>query len=158
KRDRTDDTSSLGKDDKMKRKRKNVVTVSMREVSLKRRLRRHLKDLGFERDQDGALVPPGTGKDVVRTIHSPQRDERLRINQTFLSERLPKLLKHFASGEDVDPEKITPVLQLISSDSWEGDLFRLAALTWSVPVSNGFGRRLRFLVWDEHNGKLIGII
>jgi hypothetical protein len=25
-------------------------------------------------------------------------------------------------------------------------------------VSNGFGRRLRFLVWDNHNGKLIGII
>jgi Domain of unknown function (DUF4338) len=27
-----------------------------------------------------------------------------------------------------------------------------------VPVSNGFGRRLRYLVWDNHNGKLIGII
>ena len=25
-------------------------------------------------------------------------------------------------------------------------------------LSNGFGRRLRFLVWDNHNGKLIGII
>lgn len=27
-----------------------------------------------------------------------------------------------------------------------------------MPVSNGFGRRLRYLVWDEYNGKLIGII
>jgi hypothetical protein len=27
-----------------------------------------------------------------------------------------------------------------------------------VPVSNGFGRRLRYLVWDEHNDKLIGLI
>jgi hypothetical protein len=27
-----------------------------------------------------------------------------------------------------------------------------------VPVSNGFGRRLRYLVWDNHNNKLIGII
>lgn len=56
------------------------------------------------------------------------------------------------------PASITPKLQLVESDTWEGDLFRLASLTWSVPVSNGFGRRLRFLVWDEHNGKLIGII
>jgi len=24
-------------------------------------------------------------------------------------------------------------------------------------VSNGFGRRLRYLVWDDHNGKLIGL-
>ena len=37
-------------------------------------------------------------------------------------------------------------------------MFRLASLTWSVPVSNGFGRRLRYLVWDGHNDKLIGII
>jgi hypothetical protein len=31
-------------------------------------------------------------------------------------------------------------------------------LTWSVPVSNGFGRRLRYLVWDKQNEKLLGII
>ena len=31
-------------------------------------------------------------------------------------------------------------------------------MTWSVPVSNGFGRRLRYLVWDKNNGKLIGLI
>ena len=27
-----------------------------------------------------------------------------------------------------------------------------------VPVSQGFGRRLRYLVWDEQNEKLIGLI
>jgi hypothetical protein len=37
-------------------------------------------------------------------------------------------------------------------------LFRYAALHWSIPVSSGYGRRLRFLVVDEFNGKLIGII
>ena len=95
---------------------------------------------------------------MVRTIHGAQRNDRLAVSQTFLASRLPKLTKYFASGEDVDPAGISPKLQLISSDTWEGDLFRLASLTWSVPVSNGFGRRLRFLVWDEHNGKLIGII
>jgi hypothetical protein len=137
---------------------KNVITVSTREASLKRRFRRHLKSLGFHKAQDGTLLPPGTGKDIVRTIHSSQRNDRLRASQKFLSDSLPKLLKHFASGDDVHPAKISPALQLISSGTWEGDLFRLASLTWSVPVSNGFGRRLRFLVWDEQNGKLIGII
>lgn len=142
----------------MARKGKNVVTVSTREASLKRRIRRHLKSLGFQKAQDGTLVPPGAGKDVVRTIHSAQRNDRLTASQKFLTDRLPKLLKYFASGDEVDPTQITPVLQPIESDTWEGDLFRLASLTWSVPVSNGFGRRLRFLVRDEHNGKLIGII
>ncbi len=136
----------------------NVVTVATREASLKRRFRKHLRSLGFQKAADGTLLPPGTGKDVVRSIHSAQRTDRLAVSQRFLAERSPKLLKHFASGGDVDPGNIRPKLQLVESNSWEGDLFRFASLTWSVPVSNGFGRRMRFLVWDEYNGKLIGII
>jgi hypothetical protein len=137
---------------------KAVITVSMREATLKKRLRSHLKSLGFTKTDDGMLMPPGSGKDIIRTIHGVQRDDRLAASQKFISERFSKLIKHFASGQDIDPTRISPVLQLISSGTWEGDLFRLASLTWSVPVSNGFGRRLRYLVWDNHNGKLIGII
>ena len=36
-------------------------------------------------------------------------------------------------------------------------VFRYASLHWSVPVSQGYGRRTRFLVIDEQNEKLIGI-
>lgn len=137
---------------------KNVITVSTRKAALKRRLRRHLQSLGFHKTDEGSLAPPGSGKDAIRTIHSLQRADRLALSQRFLDARLPKLLHHFASGDEVDVGKISPALQLIASDTWEGDLFRLASLTWSVPVSNGFGRRMRYLVWDQHNGKLIGII
>jgi hypothetical protein len=120
-------------------------------------LRRHLTSLGFQ-NKEGVLVPPGTSKEVIRTVHGVERDDRLATNRQFISDQLPKLLKHFASGNDIEPAKISPVLQRISAGTWEGDLFRLASLIWSVPVSNGFGRRLRYLVWDEHNEKLIGII
>lgn len=142
----------------MRKSGNTLITVSTREATLKRRFRRHLKSLGFNKAEDGSLLPPGTGKDVIRTIHNAQRNERLTVSSKFIGDRFSKLIGHFASGDEVDPAKISPVLQLISSDTWEGDLFRLASLTWSVPVSNGFGRRLRFLVWDQHNGKLIGII
>src|ERR1017187_8485702 len=142
----------------MGKKRKAVITVPMREATLKKRLRSHLRSLGFTKSDDGVLTPPGSGKEVIRTIHGVQRDDRLAVSQRFISERFSQLIKYFASWPDIDPTRISPVLQLISSDTWEGDLFRLASLTWSVPVSNGFGRRLRFLVWDNHNGKLIGII
>jgi hypothetical protein len=91
-------------------------------------------------------------------MHNSQRDDRLAVSREFIAERFPKLIKYFASGHDIDAARISPVLQQVSSGTWEGDLFRLASLTWSVPVSNGFGRRLRYLVWDKHNGKLIGII
>lgn len=136
----------------------NVVCISTREASLKRRLRRHLTSLGFRKTKDGVLEPPGTEKNVVRAVHSVQRADGLEVNRRFIGERLPSLLKHFASGEDIHADRIKPVLQKISSGTWESDLFRLASLTWSVPVSNGFGRRLRYLVWDDHNGKLIGLL
>ncbi len=139
-------------------KKATVVRVSTREAGLKRRLRRHLTSLGFERTDDGDLAPPGTGKEAIRTVHGAQREDRLAANKQFLSDQFPKLAKHFASGSEVDPQKISPALERIETGTWQGDLFRLAALTWSVPVSNGFGRRLRYLVWDENNDKLMGII
>ena len=104
------------------------------------------------------LAPLGNDKDVIRTVHGLQRDDRLAANRQFISDKLPKLLKHFASGADVAPPRISPVLERIDTATWQGDLFRLASLTWSVPVSNGFGRRLRYLVWDKQNEKLLGII
>ena len=85
-----------------------VVRISTREANLKRRLRRHLTSLGFKKTKEGVLAPPGTGKEVVRTLHSLQRDDRLAANRQFISDQLPKLLKHFASGTDIDPACISP--------------------------------------------------
>jgi hypothetical protein len=142
----------------MGKKRKAIIVVSTRVATLKKRLRSHLKSLGFHKAADGTFTAPGASKDVIRTIHSVQRDDRLAVNRDFISGHFSNLIKYFASGKDIDVARISPVLQRISSDTWETELFRLAALTWSVPVSNGFGRRLRYLVWDNHNGKLMGII
>lgn len=142
----------------MAKKSKSVVIALSAQATLKRRLRRHLTELGFTKGESGRLQPPGTGKDAVRTLHAAQRRERLDANARFISEQSSGLLKHFASGSDIEPAKISPVLQQIDGGTWESDLFRLASLTWSVPVSAGFGRRIRYLVWDDHNGKLIGII
>src|SRR5260370_14699551 len=143
----------------MKRKRrKRIIRISLRQANLKRRLRRHLAALGFHRTQDGTLEAAGSGKDVIRALHNAQRNGRLKANRKFIAERLPDLIGHFASGSEIDPARISPVLERISSESWESDLFRLASLTWAIPVSNGFGRRLRYLIWDEHNDRLMGLI
>lgn len=128
------------------------------EARIRRALRRHLKELGFTKTQDGSLLPPSEGKDTLRRMHSAQRAERLTAEARFIAEQWPQLRCHFASGADVEPSAITPELELVQSDTWQSNLFRLAALTWSVPVSQGYGRRMRFLVWDRHNDKLIGLI
>lgn len=142
-----------------KKKGAKVVAIAARQANLKRRIRRHLLSLGFQRSKDdGHLVVSGTGKDVIRALHLSQRNDRLRANREFIADQLPLLSKHFASGTDVDPLRISPELELVSSGTWQSNLFRLASLTWAVPVSNGFGRRLRYLVWDRQNKKLIGLI
>lgn len=135
-----------------------IIGVNPREANLKRKVREHLHSLGFTKSEEGALLPPGNTKDAIRSLHHAQREERLSANEKFVSRTGGKLMRFFASGKEVDPEKISPILERVSSETQQGDLFRLAALSWSVPVSNGFGRRLRYLVWDESNGKLMGLI
>lgn len=127
------------------------------EAQIKRDLRRHLKTLGFQKDQHGLLQPPETTKECFRALHHAQRNERLTREAGFIARYWPKLQHYFANGHEVKPDRISPRLEMIQADTWQSELFRLASLTWAVPVSKGYGRRMRFLVWDDFNGKLIGI-
>jgi len=142
--------------DERKRKPQNVPLFSM-EAKIKRSLRNHLKSLGFIRDDKGQLCPPDFSKDSFRNLHRKQRKEKNNNHKVHIQAWWPKLKSYFANGNDVIPCKICPRLELVESDTWQSDLFRLASLTWSVPVSQGYGRRMRFLVWDDSNDKLIGI-
>lgn len=128
------------------------------EAALKRALRAHLRNLGFSKDEHGELVLPGVSKDIIRKMHRGQRRERLAAAQPFLARALPRALPYFADGTEIDPRKIALRLRLVKSGTAESDLFRVATLTWSVPVSPGFGRRLRYLVWDEGHDRLAGVI
>jgi hypothetical protein len=134
-----------------------LLELNMREAQLKRRLRRHLSSLGYTRSQNGNLFLQDVGKETIRQLHAPQRAAILKSQREFISAKLPGLQQYFASGNQVDPANIRVRIERVESGTWQGDLFRLATLTWSVPVSNGFGRRLRYLVWDDSNEKLIGI-
>ena len=139
-------------------KKSVVVSAFSDEAKLKRRVRAHLRKLGFVNAGGGSLKPPSTSKETIRTLHYEQRKAILREQREFIRSAVPKLGKHFANGAEIDPAKVAPRIELISAGTWQSDLFRLASLSWSVPVSAGFGRRLRYLVWDDHNGKLIGIM
>lgn len=138
---------------------KGAVLKQVREAaSLKRALRRHFRRLGFNKASDGRLIPPSDAKDTIRSLHAAQRIERLNSASAFLDQNLDSLLPHFADGSEIDPARIALRLRRVRSDTREADIFRLAALTWSVPVSVGFGRRMRYLVWDEFHDRLAGII
>ncbi len=136
----------------------NMIKISALDSHIKNRLRSHLRDLGYVKNRDGFLIPPGDSKEALRLLHRSQRIERLDKERPFIDSEWPILKSYFADGTEVSPSLIKPRLEQIQADTWQSKLFRLASLTWSVPVSQGFGRRLRFLVWDDNNNKLIGLI
>jgi hypothetical protein len=140
------------------RRQASVIPLLTVEARLKRSLRNHLHQLGFKRTEKGGLTPPDRSKDSFRQLHRAQLRERLNAERSFIAAQWPLLQNHFANGNEVDPSRVSPRLELIQADTWQSNLFRLAALTWSVPVSQGYGRRMRFLIWDDSNGKLLGLL
>ena len=137
---------------------KKVIPALAQGAQIKRKLHSHLRSLGFTRLDAGALDPHLSDKECYRAYHSAHREEKLQINRGFLKKALPKLGGYFAEGKDLVPADISPRIEVVLSGTWQSDLFRLATLTWSIPVSNGYGRRMRFLVWDDSCEKLMGII
>ena len=89
----------------------SIINIASREANIKRKFRRHLHALGFEKSDEGALQIQGTGKEIVRTLHRAQREERLRTNREFIAAKAEKLLGHFASGREIDATRISPILE-----------------------------------------------
>ncbi len=96
-------------------------------------------------------------KDQYRAAHLHQRFEKLEKNKDFLRKKIDKLSIYFANGSEVFPENIDVDVELVEGGKLSSEIFRLISLNWSIPVSEGYGRRLRFLVWDRSNNKVIGI-
>ena len=134
-----------------------VIALPGDEARLKRKVRAHFKRLGFLKAPDGTLLPPNLDKQSYRDMHAHQRDSRLDANRAWIADRAGQLIQHFASGADLDVARITPRIEVVRSGTWQSNLFRLSSYYWRIPISEGYGRRLRFLVWDDHHKKLIGL-
>ncbi len=63
----------------------------------------------------------------------------------------------FAKPEDINILKVSPCLQLVETEA-QRRIWAYAASFWSIPITTGYGRRIRFLVFDRQNDKLIGLV
>lgn len=115
-----------------------------------------LESLGFSFDKQGELVPPKSDKKAIKLLHKPAQEIKLREGQDWIKRKLPLYRHYFANGQDISPKLVSPILVQVT-ENWHSDIFRLACYYWSLPYSYGFGRRLRYLLLDESNNKLIGI-
>ena len=124
-------------------------------ADLKRWVFRELRQSGFRR-RNGLILPPDPSKENIRRLHLNHRKALLSRSEPFIREWEELLIKEFADGDEVRPGEINPQVVQVKDDA-DVALFRYASLLWSVPVSQGYGRRTRFLVRDRSNDKLIGI-
>lgn len=124
---------------------------------LRQKVYEELASLGFEL-QDGRLIlAEEHSKEAYKRLHEPAVQLELAKSQQWLKRKLPRYISYFATGLDIIPEKIRPIL-VEARERWHHDLFRIARLTWSLPYSQGFGRRLRFLILDEYSNTLMGVL
>jgi Domain of unknown function (DUF4338) len=126
-------------------------------TDLRDRVLRSLEHQGFRLEDDGRLAPASQGKAAIRALHATARHASIERARDGLRRHEDRLLGRFAAGADLDVQAIRPRLVEVAAGSEEELLFRYARLHWSIPVSAGYGRRLRFLIVDEANDKLIGL-
>lgn len=117
---------------------------------------RHIEHIGLY-SANGNGSGPISSKESIRAAHAYQRARYMEREARMLGRQWSSLMEHFAEGHEVDPGAIEPRLEVVESEKESGRLFRFATTLWSAPVSRGFGRRIRYLVRDRSNGKLIGI-
>ncbi len=127
-------------------------------AELRNRVLRSLRAQGFSVSRGEVALPNPADKAAIRRAHAAAVAHRVEQARAGLERHEPRLLKQIANGEEVDPTRLSPRLIEVLPNSEEELLFRYARLHWSIPVSAGYGRRVRFLVVDEFNNKLIGIL
>lgn len=124
---------------------------------LRGRVLSELAAAGFALSDGLITVPKVRSKEEIRGLHSAQRAKVLQRNRQVVLDWEDRIIANWiADGRDVDPAKIDPQVRMVTTKE-EAAVFRFATLQWSIPVSQGYGRRTRFLVTDRYNGRLIGV-
>lgn len=131
-----------------------------RRVELRGEVLRHLRSQGFKVSESGVLGAIETDKDKLRSLHLESVSALRERGRRALSRHEDRFVGRLALGVNVAPTQVRPrLVPVFDRRSEDGLLWRWAALHWSIPVSSGYGRRLRFLVVDDaHDGALMGLI
>lgn len=125
---------------------------------LRRQVLDALRAQGFVLEQGRIAAPDLVDKQALRDLHASAVSHRVGRAEAGLRKHERWLVTRLAENAQVDVEAFAPRLVRVERGSEEELLFRWAALHWSIPVSSGYGRRLRFIVVDGSNSKLVGLI
>jgi hypothetical protein len=124
---------------------------------LRKAITHSLRMQGYSIKRGMIQLPGDPGKDDYRALNALAVKKRLETSGPGVQPHEDDLLKYIANGWEVEPKNLSAKIVVVQPGSENELLFRYACLHWSIPVSSGYGRRLRFLVFDENNDKLIGL-
>ena len=119
---------------------------------------RSLRRQGYHVISNEIRPPTLDTKDKIREVHQLAVEHKREVAKVSLARHESKLLKFIANGSEVSPERLCPRIEIVERGTSSELLFRYASVHWSIPVSSGYGRRLRALIFDDYNDKLIGLI
>lgn len=96
-----------------------------------------------------------TGQLVVDDIRLMQQKLAEQTNTRGLQFK-SRVIDFFAQPNEIDILKVSPYLVVVETEQ-QSQIWAYASSFWSIPITTGYGRRVRFLVFDRQNDKLIGI-
>ncbi len=95
-------------------------------------------------------------KDIITNLQENPREYMKQLSKDKNPKFNPKYQEYFAKKEEIDPKKIKLEIETVDNDK-SSEIFRNATSLWSVPISAGYGRRMRFILWDKTHNKVFGI-
>ncbi len=123
---------------------------SVKIAKVREKLLQNLADYGVEWNSE-------LKKLEVEDLRDTQKKLSLATNQNGIQYE-KKVKDYFAAPNEIALDKIDPYLvEVTEKSSLYSKIWSYCLTFWSVPVSSGYGRRIRYLVFDRQNNKVIGL-
>jgi hypothetical protein len=122
---------------------------SIKVAKVRKKLLQNLSDYGVEWNEDMQKLE-------VENLRFTQKKLSLVTNQNG-KQYENKVKDYFANPNEINLYKVEPYLVEVQENNITNKIWAYCLSFWSVPVSVGYGRRIRFLVFDKQNHKVIGL-
>lgn len=127
-------------------------------TTLKSKIGKILRKQGY-RVNSSDFKLKDTTRESKRYVHNLAKAERIIKREDFIVRTSSLVKKYLINGKELEVKKIQPKILEVKSGSEEENLFRWWNLTWwSLPYERGYGRQMRFIIWDTYHNSLIGLI
>lgn len=118
-----------------------------------------LEKQGYSMQENGLFTLRENDREAWREAHQIAKVERLLSREKFIIQNIRLVQKYFVDGNSLDISKITPELREVKSETEDERLFKWWNMAWwSLPYERGYGRQMRFIVWDKYHNAPIGLI